>query len=111
MARGRKVLASIIIKRSKHVQDAETRITFQQAALTPTRRAENVERSVIQQVHVDLLEHRSPRQREAVRRARRQECRGSQDVLKLWREWALVIPVSQGEGPCGGRVDHSESSR
>ena len=44
------------IKHSKHVQDAETRITLQPTVPTPTRRAENVERSVIWQVRVDLLE-------------------------------------------------------
>ena len=29
---------------------------------------------------------------------------------EVWREWAHVIPVSQEEGPCSGRVAHSESS-
>ena len=62
------MVANVTVKRSKHVQDGETRITLQQTALT--RRAENVERSVIWQVHVDLLGLRSPRPREAARRAR-----------------------------------------
>ena len=42
--------------------NAETQITLQQTALTPTRRAENAERSVIWRVRVDLLEHRSPKE-------------------------------------------------
>ena len=46
---------NVTIKRSKHLQDAETRI------------AENVARSVIWQVHVDLLGLRSPRPREVAR--------------------------------------------
>ena len=64
------MVANVTIKRSKHVQDAETQITLQQIAFTSTKRAENVEKSVTWRVRVDLLEHRSPRQREAVRRAR-----------------------------------------
>ena len=54
---------------SKHVPGAETRITFLQTVLTLTQRAENVERLVIWQVCVDLLEILSPRPR-VVRRAR-----------------------------------------
>ena len=64
------MVANVTSKRSKHVQNVGTLFTLQQTALTPTRRAENVEKSVIWHVRVDLLEHRSPRQREAVRRAR-----------------------------------------
>ena len=40
----------------------------------------------------------------------RQGCRHSQNALELWREWALVGPVSQEEGPCCGISDHSEPS-
>ena len=60
----------VTIKRRKHVQDVEVLITLQLTALTPTRRAEHVGKLVICRVRVDLLEQRSPRQREAVRRAR-----------------------------------------
>ena len=49
------MVAHVTVKRSKHVQDAETRVTLQQTALAPTRRAEHVENSVIWQVRVDLL--------------------------------------------------------
>ena len=70
VARERKVLANVSIKRSKHVQGAETRITLQQTVFTLTRRSENVERSVIWQVCVDLLELRSPRPRMVARRAK-----------------------------------------
>ena len=58
---------------------------------------------VFWRVRHDLLEHRSPMQREAVRRAREARV----EVLELWRERAPVVPVSQ-EGPWGGRFDHSE---
>ena len=70
MAGERKVVANVTIRRSKHVQDVETQLTLQQTALTPTRRAEMLKKSVIWRVRLDLLEHRNPRQREAVRRAR-----------------------------------------
>ena len=70
VARERKALANVTIKRRKHVQGAETRITLQQTVFTLARRAENVERSVIWQVCVDLLELLSPRPRVVARRAR-----------------------------------------
>ena len=44
------------IRLSKHVPGAETRITLLQTVLILTKRAENVERLVIWQVCVDLLE-------------------------------------------------------
>ena len=52
-----------------HVSGAEARITLRQTVLTLTKRAENVERLVIWQVCVDVLELLSPRPR-VVRRAR-----------------------------------------
>ena len=58
-------MANVTIKRSKHVQDVGSLMTIQQIAFTQTKRAEHVEKSVIWQVRVDLLEHRSTRQREA----------------------------------------------
>ena len=64
------MVANEAIKRSNHVQDAETQITLQQTALTPTRRAESAEKLVIWRVRVDLLQHRSPRQKKVARRAR-----------------------------------------
>ena len=66
---GAKVLANVAIRPSKHVQSAVTRITLLQIALTLATRAENVERLVIWQVCVDLLELLNPRPR-VVRRAR-----------------------------------------
>ena len=81
-ARERKVVANVTIKRSKHVQDVATLITLQQTAPTPTRRVENVERSVFWQVRVDLLEHRSPDKGRRQEGQGRQGCRRSQDVLK-----------------------------
>ena len=64
------MLANVTIKLSKHVQGAEARITPLQTALTLTRRADNVERSVIWQVCVDLLELLSPKPRVVARRAK-----------------------------------------
>ena len=62
-------MANVTIRLSKHVQGAETRITLLQTVLTLTKRAENVGRSVMWQVCVDLLELLSPTPR-VVRRAR-----------------------------------------
>ena len=59
--RDRKELANVTIRLSKHVPGAETRITLLQTVLTLTKRAENVERLVVWQVCVDLLELRSPK--------------------------------------------------
>ena len=67
VARDRKELANVTIRFSEHVSGAETRITHLQTVLTLTKRAENVERLVIWQVCVDLLENRSPRPRVARR--------------------------------------------
>ena len=67
--RDRKVLANATIRLGKLVQGAVTRITLLQIALALTERAENVERLVIWQVCVDLLELLSPRPT-VVRRAR-----------------------------------------
>ena len=69
VVRDRMGLANVTIRLSKHVPGAETRITLLQTVLTLTKRAENVERLVIWQVCVDLLERLSPRPR-VVRRAR-----------------------------------------
>ena len=69
MVRDRKELANGTIRLSKHVSGAETRITLQQTVFTLTKRAEHVERLVIWQARVDLLELLSPRPR-VVRRAR-----------------------------------------
>ena len=69
MARDRKERANGTIRLSKHVPGAETQITLLQTAFTLTKRAENVERLVIWQVCVDLLELLSPRPR-AVRKPR-----------------------------------------
>ena len=52
---GKKELANVTIRLSKHVAGAETRITFLQTALTLTKRAENVERFVIWQVCVSIF--------------------------------------------------------
>ena len=67
--KGSKDLANVTIRLSKHVSGAETRITLLQTVLTLTKLAENVERLVIWQVCVDLLEILSPRPR-VLRRAR-----------------------------------------
>ena len=69
VVRDRKELANVTIRPSKRVPGAETRITLLQTVLTLTKRAENVERLVIWQVCVDLLELLNPRPR-VVRRAR-----------------------------------------
>ena len=69
MARDRKELANVAIRLIKHVAGAETWTTLLQTVFTLTKRDENVERLVIWQVCVDLLDLRSPRQR-VVRRAR-----------------------------------------
>ena len=82
VARERKVLANITIRISKLVQGAVTRITLLQIALTSTKRAENVERLVVWQVCVDLLELLSPRPR-VVRRTW-EVCECCQDLLELW---------------------------
>ena len=64
------MVADEAIRHSRHVRNAETRITLRQTAFTSTRRAENMEKSVIWRACVDLPEQRSPTQREAARRAR-----------------------------------------
>ena len=73
-------------KRDNQVQQACPRCgntdNTSQTALTPTKRAENVEESLIWRVRVDLPEHRSPRQREAVRKAR--EPRVQAEVKTCW---------------------------
>ena len=69
VVRDRKELANVTIRLSKHVPCAETRITLLHTVLTLTKRAEKVERLVIWQVCVDLLELLSPRPR-VVTRAR-----------------------------------------
>ena len=61
MTRDRKELAIVTIRLSKHVLGAETLITHLQTALPLTKRAEHVERLVIWQVCVDLLQFLSPR--------------------------------------------------
>ena len=69
VTRDRKLLANATIRLSKHVPGAATRVTLLQIVLALTKRAENVERLVIWQVCVDLLELLSPRPR-VVRRTR-----------------------------------------
>ena len=93
------------IKHSKHVQDAETRITLQPTV--PTRRAENVERSVIWQVRVDLLEPRSPRQRVAVRRAREASAAKTCENCGVCGHLSSQCPKKKVHA---GRVDHRKSS-
>ena len=53
------MVANVSIKRSMHVQDAETQITLKPTALTSTRRAEHVGKSVTWRVRLDLVERRA----------------------------------------------------
>ena len=69
-AREREVVTNETIKRSKHVQDAENADHTSANCPHFDKTCRNAEMSVIWRVRVDLLEHRSPRQREAARRAR-----------------------------------------
>ena len=97
---------------ASYVQDAETRNTLQQPALSSTRRAENVEKSVIWPARVDPSGTAQPKAK-----ARSKKGKGGKrasTVKTRWNcgeTWADVFPVSQGEGPSVGRFDHSKPSR
>ena len=83
MAREQKVVENATIKHSMHVRDVETRNTRLQIVSTLTKRAENVERSVIWQVRVDQLERNNPSQRVMASRKRVAKVRVLQNMLEL----------------------------
>ena len=82
-------------------QGAETRITLQQTVLTLTRRADNVERSVIWQVCVDLLELLSPKPRVVARRAKEAM------VRMLPRLVGIVVRVDHMSSQCPKKKVHA----